>query len=182
MLMADPQIRAGRDHAPVQRDEPIKRRLCAGFLWRIRMLNASIGAVHHVGALRSAEVFHKPWDVSRGDHPDLGWVHTVVVMSEHDSKTDHVGPWHLGHGGASLAAHRPSRFPDDLQQAFHGQLGDPVVVPGLPATLDHLGDLSGSVEDVGDPVVVCPAQRSTASAKILLSRSFRAPVDTMSTR
>lgn len=48
-----------------------------------------------------------------------------------------------------------------FQETLHRQLPDPVLIPGVAARLDDLGDLAGGLQDVSDPLVVRATHRST---------------------
>jgi hypothetical protein len=67
------------------------------------------------------------------------------------------------------------------KEAFDCELPDPLFVPGVAAEPDDLRDFVGGVQDVGDPLVVAAAHRSTDSARMARSRPFRPPADTTST-
>src|SRR3546814_59736 len=129
----------------------------------------------------SSDVCSSDLDFGGCDRPDLCGIHPVVVVGEHDAETDDISPRHLGMCSPRRCAHRLRRLADDLQEALNCQLGDAICVPGLPSTLDDLADLLRRLEDVGDALVVGSTHRSTASAKILSSRSLSPPVDTTST-
>src|ERR1700691_449623 len=90
----------------------------------------------------------------------------------------------MGRGmlGAEIPAEGVRRLADDLQEeALHSELPDPVLVPGVPAELDDLGDLVGGVQNVGDALVVATAHRSTDCARMKRSRLFSPPAETTST-
>ena len=92
--------------------------------------------------------------------------------------------WRQGNAGilcAEVFAAGVRGLADDLQEALHRKLPDPVLVLGVPAKLDDLGDFAGSIHDVGDALVVPAAHRSADSARMTRSRLFSPPAETMST-
>src|SRR5271157_374912 len=128
-----------------------------------------------------ANVLNEAGNLGGGDYPHLAWVDSMVMVREDDPQADDVAPGNARVLCAEVLAEGVRRLADDLQEALHRELPDSVLVPGVPAKFDDLGDFAGGIQDVGDALVVPAAHSSTDSARMARSRLFSPSAETTST-
>jgi hypothetical protein len=89
-----------------------------------------------------------------GDHPNLGWVHSLVVMGEQSPQPHNVRPRDFGVGSPARFGHGAGGFADDLEQALDGKLSDPVRAKRLLTIGDNLFNDVGRVDNVSDALTI----------------------------